>query len=213
MQFNEAFKKIPWAYEMSEVYANGVFFVKRLDQISEEAQKKLIFSVVTTLAQYFGGMHHYVDGLSLSDAEYEQKCQMALSRILPIWLSGLCNVSVAQIISALLDILDLKTEYQKWPPKSVMEFNAVCKIPRPAYYDTPRAPINAPRLEWDKDAAREKTVKTAHECLIKIYRQLRGKDYLEVHEQKKRDMVYGKKMQEEWERRLDIYQEKNKLQK
>lgn len=191
------FKKIPWVYEMPEIYSNGALLTKRLDEVSEESQKKLIFSVVTTLAQYFGGMHHYVDGLSLADAEYDQKCQMALGRVLPIWLSGLCDVSVAQIVSGLLDILDLKTEYQKWPPKNVIEFHGVCKMSRPAYHDVTKEPSNALKLEWDKNAARERTVKTAHECLIKIYRELRGKDYLQVHEQKKKDGVYGKNMKEE----------------
>ena len=197
MQSDNKFKKIPWIYEMSEIYSSGILSTNRLEQVSEELQKKLIFSVVNTLAKYFGGMHHYVDGLSLADAEYEQKCQLVLGRMLPIWLSGLCNVSVGQIILALVDILDLKTEYQKWPPKSVIEFHAVCKLPRPAYHDTPTYSSNAPRLSWDKDAAREKTVKTAHECLIKIYK-LKGKDYFEIHEQRKKEGVYGKKMQEEW---------------
>jgi len=191
MQFNDTFKKIPWIYEMSEVYSNGILFVKRLDQVSEEAQKKLIFSVVTTLAQYFGGMHHYVDGLSLSDAEYEKKCQMALSRILPIWLSGLCDVSVAQIISALVDILNLKTEYQKWPPKSVIEFHSVCRHPRPAYHDLPKAPSNALRIEYDKEGARAKTEEIAAKCLKEIFQKL-GRNYEKVREQKIANGVYGK---------------------
>jgi hypothetical protein len=200
MQSEDKFRKISWVYEIPEVYLNGNLCASRLEQLSEDVQKRLVLSVVTTLARYFGGMHHYVDGLSLADAEYENKCKLALNRILPVWLSGLCDVSASQIIHGLLDILNLKTEYQKWPPKSVIEFHAVCKMTRPAYHDRPRDPSNAPQLEWDKKAARQKTVKTAHECLIKIYRQLKGKDYLEVHEQKKKDGVYGKEVQEEWEK-------------
>ncbi len=193
------FKKIAWVYEMPEVYSNGNLSTNRLEQFSEEVQKKLVVYVVNTLARYFGGMHHYVDGLSLSDPDYENKCEIALNRILPIWLSGLCDVSAGQIVSGLLDILNLKTEYQKWPPKNVIEFHAVCKIPRPAYHDRPMEPSNAPRLDWDKDAARERTVKTAHECLIQIYKQLKGKDYLVVHEQRRKEGIYGKKMRKEWE--------------
>lgn len=190
------FKKIPWVYEMPEIYSDGVFLTKRLDEISAESQKKLIFSVVTTLAQYFGGMHHYVDGLSLADTDYDQKCQLALGRILPIWLSGVCDVSVAQIVCGLSDILNLKTEYQKWPPKNVIEFYGVCKRPRPSYHDVSKEPSNTLQLEWDRNSARERTVKIAHECLIKIYRQLKGKDYFQVYEQKKKDGIYGKSMKE-----------------
>jgi hypothetical protein len=194
------FKKIPWVYEMSEVYSDGNLSTRRLDQLSEEGQKKLVVYVVNTLAKYFGGMHHYVDGLSLADPDYENKCKLALNRILPIWLSGLCDVSTAQIVNGLLDILNLKTEYQKWPPKNVIEFHAVCKIPRPAYHDMPKEPTNCLQLEHDKDVARLRTEKIAHDELRKIYKQLRNKDYSEVHEQNKRNGVYGKKMQEEWEK-------------
>ena len=198
MEINKVFKKIPWIYEMPEVLTNGVLLTKRLDELSEDAQKELVYMVVNTLSEYFGQVPaNYVE-ISKDDPLYSEKFAKSLSNMLPIWLNGLCDVSVAQIISALLDILNLKTEYQKWPPKSVIEFHAVCKIPRPAYHDAPTYPSNVPRLSWDKDAARETTVKTAHECLIKIYKQLKGKDYLEIHEQRKKEGFYGKKMQEEW---------------
>lgn len=212
MEFNH-FKKIPWIYEMPEVFANGVLFTKRLDEVSEDAQKELVYMVVSTLGEYFGQIPAHHTDVSKDDPLYSEKFTKSLSNMLPIWLSGLCDVSVAQIIYALLDILNLKTEYQKWPPKSVMEFHAVCKMPRPAYHDTPQTPTSAPQLSWDKDAAREKTVKTAHEHFIKIYRQLMGKDYLVVHEQKKKDGVYGKEMQQEWEHEHSVTEQMAEVKK
>lgn len=162
------FKKISWIYEMSEIYLSGNLSTKRLEEISEESRNKLIYSVIHTLAQYFGGMYHYVDGLSPLDPEYNKKCQATLSIILPIWLSGLCDVSAAQIINGLLDILDLKTEYQKWPPKNVIEFHAVCKMYKPAYYDTLKESNNSFQLGWDKEAARANSIRIAGEELFKI---------------------------------------------
>ena len=187
------FNKFSWIHELPEVFENGKLTTKRLAEISDESRKKLVFLVMKTLMKYFNCSDAYA-GSSKDPTERAVEFESQITT----WLSGLVGVSVAQIIHALDDILELRTDYQKYPPKSVIEFHAVCKMPRPAYHDRPRDPSNAPQLEWDKKAAREKTVKTAHECLIKIYKRLKGKDYLVLHEQKKKDGVYGKEMREEW---------------
>lgn len=189
MEFNH-FKKIPWIYEMPEVFSNGVLFTKRLDELSEDAQKELVYMVVSTLGEYFGQIPvHYVE-ISKEEPLYSDKFTKSLSNMLPTWLSGLCDVSVAQIIYALLDILNLRTEYQKWPPKSVMEFHAVCKISRPAYHDVPKAPTNVLRIEYDKESARAKTEEIAAKCLKEIFQKL-GRNYEKVREQKIANGIYG----------------------
>ena len=189
MNYNEAFKKISWIYQMPEVFDKEVLSVKRLDELSEDVQKKLIYAVMQSLMKHFNYSEAYM-GKSENSEERKQE----LGNHLTIWLSGLCNVSVAQIVHALIEVLDLKTEYQKWPPKSVMEFHAVCKTSRPAYFGVPKDPGNLPMLGWDKDYARERTIKSAHKCFEVVYKKLRNSDYKDIHEQKKKNGVYGEKM-------------------
>ena len=186
MQFDEKFKKIPWIYEVPDVFENGIVVSKRLDSVSEESQKMLIYSVMQSLMKNFNSSDSYMGKSSceqIRNSEFESQ--------LLVWLSGLCNVSIAQIVGALVDILEMKTEYQKYPPKSVMEFHAVCKSPRPAYHDVPPAPSNAKQIGWDKEYARARTEKIATKCLKEIFAKF-GKDYEKVRQEKIENGVYGK---------------------
>ncbi len=179
---NETYKKIPWIYEMSEVFQNNLVVIKRLDKIPEYEQQKLVYAVVSTLSKYFSQIPDHNAVLSMSDPDYSVKFEKILGNMLPNWLSGLCDLTIAQIINGLLDIINLKTQYNNWPPKSVMDFYSVCKQSRAPYHDY-KNPNNYKQIEHDKDAAWEKSKGIAAKHLSDMFKVL-GKDYEKIRAKK-----------------------------
>lgn len=174
----ETFKKISWVEGISELFENGILTTKRLDKMLDHVQKELMYAVVRTLEVYFelNVNQNYINEGNKNKFEPVIK---NLSEILPRWISGLCDVSVAQIIGGLLDILNLKTKYQEYPPRSIMQFHAVCKTARPPYHDV-YFPLsnNLLALDFDKTAIRKRSEEIAVNHLKGIYKIL-GKKYEE----------------------------------
>lgn len=178
MNANETYKKIPWIFGMSEIFQNNSVSAKRLDTLIEDDQKELIYAVISTLSQYFAQIPNHNAEVSRSDYNYSAKFVQSLSNTLPVWLSGLCDLTIAQIINGLLDILNLKTEYQKWPPKSVMEFYAICKKQRAPYYEM-NLEKNLRKIGFDEDLSRKRSENIATKYITECFRVL-GKDYEKI---------------------------------
>lgn len=168
---NLTYNKLPWIYKISSAFEGDQISSKRLNQIPEECQKKLIYMTVLTMSKYFSQIPDYDSDTEESPSDPSKSFLKSLNNTLPIWLSGLCDATISQIINALLDILNLKTEYQKWPPKSVIEFYAVCKRVRPPYYDT----VKSNYLRLEKVETRESKKKKI-ETINGIYKKL-GRNY------------------------------------
>ena len=126
---NEIYIKIPWVYKMPFVWDQDRLSLNRLMSLPKDNQGKLIAACIITMSK------HFLQSIDHSHSD--------------TWISGLCDSTIAQIINGLLDILNLKTEYLKWPPKSVMEFYDVCKRPRAAY-DESKVPNNYKQIEMNK---------------------------------------------------------------
>lgn len=126
MTICETYKKISWVYEVPDIFENEVISNKRLDSFPIGNQKKIIFKTLFTLSKYFGQIPGSPKDSLISSFDSEE-FKKDLLKIIETWISGLCDLSIFQIIDGLLNIINLRTEYQKWPPKSVMEFYNVCK--------------------------------------------------------------------------------------
>lgn len=185
MTVNETYKKIPWVYEMSFIFQNNSISEVRLDCLAKDEQKELIYAVISTLSQYFAQIPNHNADVSRADCNYSEKFVESLSNTLPVWLNGLCDLSATQIINGLMDILNLKTEYQKWPPKSVMEFYAVCKKSRPAYHDIKKS-NGLLEIGFDDTNLRKKSENVAENHLSAIFKML-GKDYAKIKEVRDRE--------------------------
>jgi hypothetical protein len=154
MDVNETYKKIPWVLKVSNFFDKENLSLMRLDRLPEKEQKFLVYQSMLTLSQYFSMVpDHHSDSETATASNFE--LIKSLNNTLPTWLGGLCDLNVLQIISGLLDILNMKTEYQKWPPKSVMEFYSVCKKSKPAYH--------APYVQKFKQIECEKSRKKSEE--------------------------------------------------
>lgn len=168
MNENDVYKKIPWIRKIPEIFEGDIISLNRLDSFSEKTQKYLVYKSMLTLSQYFSQIPDY-------DCDDKESIVKSLENTLPTWLSGLCDLSVSQIIHGLLDILNLKTEYQKWPPKSVMQFYSVCKTFKPAYHDRKKE-SNFNFIERDSSESIKKSNEIAKMALSNIFKML-GKDY------------------------------------
>ena len=183
MNAYEKYKKIPWIYEMPAIFQNNTVSGNRLDCLIEDDKKELIYAVISTLSQYFAQIPNHNSDISKLDHDYSSKFVESISNMLPTWVNGLCDLSVSQIISGLMDILNLKTEYQKWPPKSVMEFYAVCKKNRPAYHEPFNKQNDCKQIEYDNETSRERSESIATKHLSEIFKIL-GKDYDKIRSKK-----------------------------
>lgn len=173
MNLNDPYKKINWIYNMPVLLQNNVASTKRLDSFSEDVQKELIYMIVTTLSEYFSQIPDRNAEISRLDENYSAKFVKSLSNTLPIWLNGLCDLTILQIVNGLLDILNLKTEYQKWPPKSVMEFYAVCKKERSISHEFIKKNNSKQIVDFEKE---KKSNEIARKHLTEIFKKL-GKNY------------------------------------
>lgn len=185
MMENETYKKIPWVYEMSFIFQNNAVSGARLDCLADDEQKEFVYAVISTLSQYFAQIPNHNADISKADCNYSEKFVESLSNTLPVWLNGLCDLSVTQVINGLMDILNLKTEYQKWPPKSVMEFYAVCKKSRPAYHDIKKS-NSLLEIGFDDTKLRKKSESVAEKSMVEIFKML-GKDYAKIKDARDRE--------------------------
>jgi hypothetical protein len=173
MNQTDKFKKISWIEGMSIFFENENLSTKRLDSFSKKEQEFLIYQIIYTLSKYFGRIPG--SAAPLLELESSEKFIESVFSILNTWLSGLCDLSIYQIINGLIDILDLKTEYKKWPPNSVMEFYTICKIEKPPYHSEYYASTEKndfKQLEFSKISKEEKEKKSeeiARNHMIKIY--------------------------------------------
>lgn len=168
MNENDVYKKIPWVKNIPEIFEGNFMSLKRLDSFPEKTQKYLVYKSMLTLSQYFSQIPDYDSGDKQSIVE-------SLENTLPTWLSGLCDLSVSQIINGLLDVLNLKTEYQKFPPKSVMQFYTVCKTFKPAYHDQKKESS----FKLNSNELIKKSDEVAKIALSNIFKML-GKDYEKI---------------------------------
>lgn len=171
MSQNNEYKKISWIYEMPIIFNNGILSNRRLDNLPEDDQKFLVYKIIHTLTGYFGQVPGSASPLVDKNLESSNKFIESLSGILEIWLSGLCDLSVSQIVNGLIDVINLKTEYQKWPPRSVIEFYAVCKKPHPSYHEHVNK-NDYKQIEYDKSAEWENSKQIAEKHLADIYKCL-----------------------------------------
>ncbi len=179
MNMDEKYDKILWIYKMPEVIFNNFLSENRLKSLSERAREGLIFKVIETLSQYFSVVpDYYYD--SADRVTNENEDISGINATLTIWLNGLGDLSVKKIIEGLLDILNMKTEYQKWPPKSVMQFHAVCKSIKPAAYHE----INSIMMLKPKISSEE----VVEKHLSDIFKIL-GKDYQKIKEIREREKI------------------------
>lgn len=131
MDGNEIYVKIPWIYKMPEFFENDMLSEVVLYRLPEKVQKFLVYKILDTLNKSFSQIPDSYQ--SDSDLDNYSHFIESLKKTGPTWVSGLCDLSVSQAINGLLDIINWKTEFKKFPPKSVMEFYGVCKRSRPVY--------------------------------------------------------------------------------
>lgn len=174
---NETYKKIPWVYKISGAFENDILSSNRLDSLPERMQQYFVYKVLWSLSKYFSQIPDHYSEISISDMTDSSKLVKSLNDTLPTWLSGLCDTSISQIITGLVDILSLKTEYQKWPPKSVMEFYAVCKRSRAPYHEFKSC--DSKKIEYDRLGEWEKSKQLAAKHLTEIFKNL-GLDYAKI---------------------------------
>lgn len=139
---NEIYTNIPWIYKIPEVLEGNIVSCKRLDFFPQDKQKYLVYKVVQALDNHSSQILGYGSGGSSEFAA-------SLNNTLSIWLNGLCDLTIAQIINGLLDVLNFNIEWQKGSPNSIMEFCAVCKRTR-AVYDEFKVPNNYKQIERNK---------------------------------------------------------------
>ena len=88
---NENYKKILWIYEIPEALEGKIVSVKRLDRLTKDAQKDLVFNVLYSLDRHFSQMSdHDIQALE-SDLNYRSQFAEKLDYILTIWLSGVSS--------------------------------------------------------------------------------------------------------------------------
>lgn len=134
MNKSEIYDKIIWIYKIPEIILENIVSREKLKNFPSHVKEGLVFKILETLSQYFSVVPDYYYDKN-SDSYENIEDMDGINATLTIWLSGLSDLSVCQIIGGLLDILNMKTEYQKWPPKSVMQFYTVCTDFKPAYHD------------------------------------------------------------------------------
>lgn len=134
MNKSEIYDKIIWIYKIPEIILENIVSREKLKNFPSHVKEGLVFKILETLSQYFSVVPDYYYDKN-SDSYENIEDMDGINATLTIWLSGLSDLSVFQIIGGLLDILNMKTEYQKWPPKSVMQFYTVCTAFKPAYHD------------------------------------------------------------------------------
>ena len=134
MNKSEIYDKIIWIYKIPEIILENIVSREKLKNFPSHVKEGLVFKILETLSQYFSVVPDYYYDKN-SDSYENIEDMDGINATLTIWLSGLSDLSVCQIIGGLLDILNMKTEYQKWPPKSVMQFYTVCTAFKPAYHD------------------------------------------------------------------------------
>ncbi len=182
MNMSEEYDKILWIYKMPEVIFNNFLSENRLKSLSDRARQGLIFKVIETLSQYFSVVPDYYYDSEIYEANPDEDIN-GVNATLTIWLNGLADLSVKKIIEGLLDILNMKTEYQKWPPKSVMQFYAVCKSIRPAPYHEIKSSNNYKQIGFDEYIARKRSEDIAEKHISDIFKKL-GKDYDKIKERR-----------------------------
>jgi hypothetical protein len=175
MNLDETYKKIPWLYKMPNIFTDEGVSIKRLDTLEKDDQAMLIFEVINSLGRYFGKMPGNPENMSIQDLE---KSKENLGNMLEIWLSGLCDLNVSQIINGLLDILNLKTEYQKWPPNSVMEFYSICRKPKVPYHSEVKFKKieNFKKIGFDEEGFKKRKFENQVKTSNYIYKML-GRSY------------------------------------
>lgn len=172
MNKSEIYDKIIWIYKIPEIFFENSISKEKLKNLPVSAKQGLIFKLLETLSLYFSVVPDYYCDNSFSGNEENEDID-GLNATFTIWLNGLGDLSISKIIDGLLDILNMKTEYQKWPPKSVMQFHAVCKSIRPCQYHE----INNRALKSINDYnSTVKSEKIAEDALREMYKVL-GKDY------------------------------------
>ena len=134
MNKSEIYDKIIWIYKIPEIILENIVSREKLKNFPSHVKEGLVFKILETLSQYFSVVPDYYYDKN-SDSYENIEDMDGINATLTFWLSGLSDLSVCQIIGGLLDILNMKTEYQKWPPKSVMQFYTVCTAFKPAYHD------------------------------------------------------------------------------
>ena len=174
MTTSEVYDKISWVHKMPEIISDNVLSREKLKNLSDRAKRELIFKLIETMSQYFSVVPDYYYDPSDSLCEDGEDMD-GLNSTLTIWLSGLSDLNVTQIINGLLEILNWKTEYQKWPPKSVMQFYTVCKKSSSPCHEI-RVYNGLKQIEQDSDKARERSESVALKHLSGIFKTL-GKDY------------------------------------
>jgi len=172
MNKSEIYDKIIWIYKIPEIILENIVSREKLKNFPSHVKEGLVFKILETLSQYFSVVPDYYYDKN-SDSYENIEDMDGINATLTIWLNGLGDLSVSKIIDGLLDILNMKTEYQKWPPKSVMQFHAVCKSIRPCQYHE----INTRALKSINDYnSTIKSEKIAEDTLREMYKVL-GKDY------------------------------------
>lgn len=181
MNVNEAYEKIPWVYKIPEVISENVLSKNKLRSLSLRSKQSLIISIIETLSDYFSVVtDYYYDPKDVGSVEGEDTS--GLNSLLTIWLSGLGDLNITQIVGGLLDILNMRTEYKKWPPKSVMQFHAVCIAFKPAYHEI-RTFSGNKQIKCDALEKRKRLEEIQEKTMREVYKML-GKDYEKVKEKR-----------------------------
>ena len=180
MSLNEKYKKISWIYQIPKIFCEGKIYDKRLDTLPRADQENLIYKLIQSFYNYFGRFPGNTENKSSLDFE---KSKENLKFMMEIWLSGLCDLTVSQIIEGLLDIFNLKTEYLKWPPASVIEFYSVCKKLKPPYHESFVRRESIRKIEFNQYERDLLTRKRQIICMNESFKSL-GKNYVSYLEDK-----------------------------
>ncbi len=179
MNKSEIYDKIIWIYKIPEIILENIVSREKLKNFPPHVKEGLVFKILETLSQYFSVVPDYYYDKN-SDSYENIEDMDGINATLTIWLSGLSDLSVCQIIGGLLDILNMKTEYQKWPPKSVMQFYTVCTAFKPAYHDAFVPKINENKKQrqigFVTDGSEESKEKKHVQTMVYTWKIL-GSDY------------------------------------
>jgi hypothetical protein len=89
----------------------------QLKVYEEKTKNSFLLNMFESISDFFGN-NSYILG------NYDDKENF--SHVLKVWMSGLENLTISQILKGLLDLVDGYTDYIKFPPRNVIEFHSIC---------------------------------------------------------------------------------------
>ncbi len=121
-------RKLCWLSGFPEFFENGNILTKALSSYPDEKMIYFMDVIFDCLEEHYGRGPHLVQSIR-EGSTLDNEIKIVKKN----WLKGLRDVSIAQIINALIEVLDNKTIYIQFPPRSVAEYMHLCKMASPPH--------------------------------------------------------------------------------